>query len=113
MIQRFEPLWWILFGAGGFIAAFTIPGLITGLFLLGPLGFFESGLAYERVLGLATQPLGRVFLIAVISLTLWHSAHHLRHLCIDLGVGGQGAAYGSYGFALLGTIAAFVITLGL
>ena len=113
MIHKLEPIWWILFGAGGFIASFTLPALIIGVMLLGPLGVFESGMSYERMSGLIGSPIGKVLTIAVISLTLWHAAHHLRHFAIDLGVAGQGPAYLSYGIALIGTIATVGLTLGL
>ncbi len=112
MIHRLEPVWWFLFGAGGFVAAFTLPALIIGVFLLGPLGVFETGLAYERMVGLVSHPIGRVFMIVAVSLTLWHCAHHVRHFALDLGVTGLGPAYAAYGFALLGTLAAVVLTLG-
>lgn len=109
LIQRLEPLWWLLFGAGGFVAAFFLPGLVIGVLLLAPLGVFESGLAYERAHALAASPPGRVFLAAVISLTLWHCGHHLRHLGLDLGLGRALPAFASYGLALAGTIAALLL----
>lgn len=110
-IRRLEPVWWMLFGGGGFVAAFFLPGLLIGVGLLAPLGVIERGLSYERALSLATSLVGRVFLIGVISLSLWHCAHHLRHLALDLG-GARAAAPGaiaSYALALVGT----VVTIGL
>ena len=81
--------------------------------LLAPLGAFESGLAYDRAYALASSGTGRVFLIAVISLTLWHCAHHLRHLGLDLGLGSTVPALASYGLALVGTVATFTLVLAL
>ena len=103
-IHKLEPLWWILFGAGGFIIGFFLPGLLIGVTLLAPLGLFESGLAFERAHALASSGVGRVFLGGVLSLALWHCAHHLRHFLMDLGAPPAPPAYLSYGLALVGTL---------
>ena len=110
LIHKLEPLWWILFGAGGFTAGFFLPALILGVLILAPLGLLE-GLSYDRAHLLAASLPGKVFLAAVISLVLWHCAHHLRHLVLDLGGGALApiAAYTSYALALAGTIATLVI----
>lgn len=112
-IHKLEPLWWMLFGGGGFVAGFFLPGLLIGVCLLAPLGVFESGLRYERAYALASSGAGRIFLGLVISLTLWHCSHHLRHLGLDLGLGVTAPAITSYTLALLGTIitVALVVTL--
>ena len=34
---------------------------------------------------LASHPIGRLVLLALIALPLWNGAHHLRHFLIDLG----------------------------
>ncbi len=113
LIHKLEPLFWMLFGGGGFVAGFFLPGLLIGVCLLAPLGAFESGLAYDCAYALASSGPGRVFLIAVISLTLWHCAHHLRHLGLDLGLGSTVPALASYGLALVGTVATFTLVLAL
>jgi len=72
-----EPFFWILFGAGGVIAAVLIP---IHLFLFGlafPLGWLD-GPPYERLLGLATHPLTKVYLFALCFLSLFHWAHRFR-----------------------------------
>jgi succinate dehydrogenase subunit D len=111
LIHKLEPLWWILFGAGGFTACFFLPALLLGVTILAPLGAFGGGLAYDRAHALAASLPGKVFLAAVISLVLWHCAHHLRHLALDLGGHSVApiAAYLSYGLALVGTIATLAI----
>jgi fumarate reductase subunit D len=88
---------------------------LIGVGLFAPLGLIESGLSYERAMSLATSPVGRVFLIALISLTLWHCAHHLRHLALDLGGASSGTqgAYVSYGIALVGTLVTVALVLAL
>lgn len=108
LIHRLEPLFWILFGAGGFVAALFFPALLLGLTLAGPLGLFGSyATDYHRMYGLVANPLGRLLVFAIISLALWHAAHHLRHLLLDLGlkpVEGL-VCYALYGLALAGTVA--------
>jgi succinate dehydrogenase subunit D len=115
LIHKLEPLWWILFGAGGFTAVFFLPALILGILILGPLGAFGQGFAYERVHMLAASPISKVFLAAVIPLVLWHCAHHLRHFLMDLGGHALApiAAYGSYALAAAGTIATLAIVAAL
>jgi len=111
LIYKLEPLWWILFGAGGFTAGFFLPALILGVLILAPLGSLGAGLSYDRAHMLAASLPGKVFLAAVIPLVLWHCAHHLRHFALDLGGHALApiAAYASYGLALAGTIATLVI----
>ena len=115
LIHKLEPLWWILFGAGGFTACFFMPALILGVLVLAPQGLLGDGLAYERAHALAASGLGKTFLAAVLTLVIWHCAHHLRHLLLDLGGHGLAAfaAFGSYGLALLGTVATFAIVAAL
>jgi fumarate reductase subunit D len=111
LIHKLEPLWWILFGAGGFTACFFLPALIIGVLIMAPLGQIGQGLVYWRAHQLAAHPLGRIFLVSVISLVLWHCAHHMRHFALDV-FGHKAApvaAFTSYGLALAGTIAAFVL----
>ena len=111
LIHKLEPLWWILFGTGGFTACFFLPALIVGVLILAQLGEIGQGLVYWPAHQLAAHPLGRIFLVSVISLVLWHCAHHLRHLALDVfGLGAAPvAAFTSYGLALAGTVAAFVL----
>jgi fumarate reductase subunit D len=115
LIHKLEPIWWMLFGGGGFVAAFFLPGLIIGVLLLGPSELMSTGLSYHRAHALASSPVGRIFLIAVITLVLWHCAHHLRHFLLDLfgHAAAPIAAYGSYALALAGTIATVSAVLAL
>jgi len=114
-IHKLEPIWWMLFGGGGFVAGFFLPGLIISVLLLGPSDLMSTGLSYPRAHALASGPVGRIFLIAVISLVLWHCAHHLRHFTLDLfgHAAAPVAAYGAYALALLGTIATVSAVLAL
>ena len=109
LIHRLEPLFWILFSAGGALVAILFPAILFGLIIGGPLGWFgEYATDYHRMYGLVASPVGRVLVFATASLALWHAAHHLRHLLVELGLKRIEApiCYILYGLALLGTVSA-------
>ena len=112
LIRALEPLWWLLFGAGGFAAALFLPALLFVLAFAFPLGWFgDSTETFLRFKQLFANPIGKTLLILVISLTFWHAAHHLRHFAIDLGFQNQQTpvSYLLYGLALVGTLATIAI----
>ena len=82
MKKNIDPFWWGLFGAGGAISAISIPVLLflTGLAI--PLGWIEPP-AYEDFFTLVKHPLTRLFLFALISLSLLHWAHRFRFTLYD------------------------------
>ena len=95
---------WGLFAAGGTIAAFIFPALIT-LFLLIALGRIPEGLQFETIHQFATNGFGKIILFVVISLSLWHAAHRLRVVFHDFGVRkDKVVANAVYLVALIGTI---------
>lgn len=77
-----EPLWWAFFGAGGALSALCLPVLLFLLALAMPLGWIETP-SYEAALGLVHHPLTRLFLFALISLSLLHWAHRFRFTLYD------------------------------
>src|SRR5215467_1089586 len=103
-----EPFLWILFGAGGVIAALLIP---IHLFLFGlafPLGLLDAP-DYEKVLTLARHPVTRVYLFILCSLPLFHFAHRFRYTLYDglqIKHLNEVVFAGCYGIAILGTLAA-------
>lgn len=106
MARSNEPMAWSLFGAGGVVAALVLPVLIVLTGLAVPAGLITAtGLSR-----LVHNPLTRLFLFVVISLSLFHAAHRTRFVLIDLGlkpVGGLVAAL-CYAFAIVGTLLAVV-----
>ena len=77
-----EPFLWVLFSAGGVVAAFLIP---VHLFLAGlafPLGWLEAP-GYDRQLALLRLPLTRIYLFILCSLPLFHWAHRFRYTLYD------------------------------
>lgn len=108
------PIFWLLFGAGGLLAALIGPMLvfITGIGV--PLGLVTPRdlMSYPRMLAFAQSWSGKLFLFAVVTLFLWHAAHRILHTLHDLGVpAGAAAKWVCYGVPLLATIAAAVALL--
>jgi fumarate reductase subunit D len=107
MARSNEPLWWSLFSAGGVVAAFFLPATILLTALAVPLGWIDG----EQLYVLAQHPLVRLYLFVLISLPLFHAAHRLRHLVLDLGLthAKRPVAIACYGTAIVGTLLAAVI----
>jgi fumarate reductase subunit D len=85
MAKSNKPIVWSLFAAGGTLAAFLAPVLVL-LFLLVALGHAPALLGYDQLHAFAAHWLGKVFLLAVIVLFLWHAAHRLRITMHDFGL---------------------------
>ena len=117
MKRSHEPIFWSLFGAGGVLSALIAPILIFITGIIAPIGVWmpPQTLEYARVLGFAQHWIGKLLLLAVISLFLFHAAHRIFHGLHDVGVhGGTGTMIACYGGALLGTLAAayLLLTMG-
>jgi len=109
LILRLEPVIWALFGAGFFVGCLLMPAFIFTVCIAAPLGWLPAdALSYERAHALATHPLGKLVLLALIVLPFWNGANHLRHFVIDLrGVRSDGiVAPACYGAALVVTVIA-------
>ena len=109
MKRSHEPIFWSLFGAGGVLSALVAPILIFITGIIAPIGLWmpPQALDYSRVLGFAQHWLGKLLLLAVISLFLFHAMHRIYHGLHDIGVhAGTGAMATAYGSAFLGTLVA-------
>jgi succinate dehydrogenase subunit D len=106
MVGRITPLLWLLFSAGGTVAALLLP---VHLFLTGlafPLGWLEAP-RFEVLHGLLTHSLIRLYLFGLISLPLFHWAHRFRYTLYDglqLKHLTELIAVLCYGVALVGTV---------
>jgi fumarate reductase subunit D len=81
-VQRITPLLWLLFSAGGTVAALLVP---VHLFLIGlavPLGWAEPP-RYESLLRATGHPVMRLYLFVLIALPLFHWAHRFRYTLYD------------------------------
>jgi fumarate reductase subunit D len=84
-----EPVIWLLFGAGGMLSALVGPVLVLITGLLVPLGVLpKDTLSYQRVMAFLQNPLGKLALLAVISLFLFHGVHRFVTTLNDYGVRG-------------------------
>jgi fumarate reductase subunit D len=77
-----EPLLWLLFSAGGVLAALLIPVLLFLYGLAFPLGWLEPP-SYQRMLALVGHPLTRLVLFGFCFLALCHWAHRFRYTLYD------------------------------
>jgi fumarate reductase subunit D len=114
MKRSHEPVFWSLFGAGGVLSALVAPILILVTGILAPVGVWmpAQALGYPRVLGFAQHWFGKLLLLAVISLFLFHAVHRIYLSLHDIGIhAGTGARVAAYGSALLGTLAAAYLLL--
>ena len=102
-----EPVFWSLFGAGGVLSALIGPVLIFITGIAVPLGFLlpSDTLSHANALAFVQHPFGKLVLLTVIALFLFHGCHRMLHSLHDLGFRtGTRAAFGFYGFATLGTV---------
>jgi fumarate reductase subunit D len=110
-----EPIIWLLFGAGGMLSALVAPVLVLITGLLVPLGLLSKDvMSYSRVLAFAQNPLGKLVLLAVIALFLFHGVHRLVTTLNDYGLRGGHATMALFvGVATLLTVVAAGLLLGI
>jgi fumarate reductase subunit D len=117
MIKRSnKPIFWALFGGGGMLSALIGPMLIFITGIAVPLGVLlpADTLRYERMLAFAHHPVGKLALLAVISLFLFHGCHRLYHCLHDFGIHvGAGLKATFHGFAIAGTLLALYLLLSI
>ena len=107
MKRSHEPIFWSLFGAGGVLSALIAPILVVITGIITPIGIWMPGdaLEYTRVLAFAQHWLGKLIVLAIIPLFLFHAAHRIYHGLHDLGVhAGSTAMTAIYGAALVGSV---------
>ncbi len=111
MAKSNKPIFWGLFAAGGTVTAFVTPVLVL-LTLFAAMGFSPDLFTYEALRGFAAHWLGKLIILGVIVLSLWHAAHRLRVTVHDFGVRADAVvAYVVYGIAGLGTLMTIVYLL--
>jgi len=114
MKRSSQPVFWLLFGAGGMLSALIGAMLVflTGFALPLGLGFPRAAFGYDAMLAFERHWAGAAFTLAVISLFLWHGVHRIFHSLHDLGVHARlPSALACYGLAASGTAAAALILL--
>lgn len=112
MARSNKPIVWALFAAGGTFAAFVTPVmiLVTGLAVTFGLLPAET-LAYERMLAMVQNPVGKGLVFLAVFLPAWHAAHRLRITAHDFGIRADTAVMAvCSGLAALATlVAAFAL----
>ncbi len=108
LLLRLEPIIWLLFGAGLALGTMLLTGFVLVVGLAIPLDFVSAdALAYDRAHALASNFVGRLFLLGLIALPLWKGAHHIRSLLLDFGGESRDGAVGTllYLLAAVGSVA--------
>jgi fumarate reductase subunit D len=107
--RRVEPLVWLMFSAGGVLAAVFLPILILLFGLAVPLGWLHP--RYDHLHAVVTHPLTFVVLLGLFVLMLVHSAHRFRYTLYDgLQIKNKRTvAVLCYGAAVLGSGAALAV----
>ena len=114
--RTIAPLFWLMFGAGGMLAALFGPALILATGVMIPFGWgLPQGLdSYANVLALARHPVGKLVLLAVIPLLFWHAAERLFLTLKDMRAGPVWLLrWLTYGVAALLTLVVFILLLAI
>jgi fumarate reductase subunit D len=110
------PISWVLFGAGGMLAALIAPMLVFITGVGAPGGFLlpADTMSYERMFALARNGFGKFALLVVVSLLLFHGGLRMYHSLHHLGFHGRtGPKLIIFGAAILATIVAAVALLSI
>ena len=80
-------IWWFLFANGGVIAAILLPVHVLIQGILGPLGIVPVvDRHYDTWVRILGNPIVKLYLLVLISLSFFLFAHRLRYFLVDLGV---------------------------
>src|SRR6266540_1212540 len=77
-----EPFVWLLFSAGGVVAALVLPVLLVLFGVAIPLGWVAAP-DHAHMLAVLRNPLTRLGLLGVCALALVHGAHRFRYTLHD------------------------------
>lgn len=109
MKRSTQPVFWLLFGAGGMLSALVGAALVFVTGIAAPLGVrgFAAVMSYANVLAFCRNWAGKAFVFAVVALFIWHGAHRIYHSLHDFGIPtGPVAKLACYGLAFAATVAA-------
>jgi fumarate reductase subunit D len=80
-------IWWFLFANGGGLVALVLPVHILVQGVLGPLGIVHVvDRNYDTWISILGNPIVKLYLLAVVSLSFFHFAHRIRYFLVDVGV---------------------------
>ena len=116
MRRSSEPFWWLLFAAGGTVAALLVPVSIVLTGLAAPLGWGGSAFQHARMATLVSHPIARLYLFVLITLPWFHAAHRIRYGVAEglrLHRAGRQLAAICYGTASVGAVLALLVVVRL
>jgi fumarate reductase subunit D len=98
------------FSGGMFVNALLLPAMVVAIGFLLPFDVLST----ERMQEFLAHPLMRLVMFGIASLTFFHGAHRLRFVLLEIGLKALKPAlpFICYGGALLGTLAAAAVALG-
>lgn len=89
------------------MAAFLLPAVMLAALLVSLGALPADALSHDRMQALVGHPVGKLAILVVLALPLWHAAHRLRMTLQDLGVRRPGTrrqvARLCYGLAAIAT----------
>jgi fumarate reductase subunit D len=106
-----EPFLWLLFSAGGVLAALFLPVVVLLFGVVYPLGGIGPP-TYPGLHSLAAHALTRVVILGVCVLSLFHWAHRFRFTILhglQIARLDRVVSVFCYGGALVGSLAALVV----
>ena len=80
--RRVEPLVWLMFSAGGVLAAVVLPNFAILFGLAFPLGWADPP-DYQHLRAVIGHPVTFVILLGLFVMMLVHSAHRFRYTLYD------------------------------
>jgi fumarate reductase subunit D len=80
--RSIEPLLWLMFSAGGVLAALFIPALLLLFGVVFPLEWLAPP-SHERLHRVLSNPVSQVVLFLLCMLSLFHWAHRFRYTLYD------------------------------
>ena len=91
MKRSVAPIFWLLFGAGGMLAALFGPALVimTGIAIPTGVGLSATVMDYSHAMAFARHPAGKFVLLTVIGLFAWHGAERIYLTLKDMHVGSR------------------------
>ncbi len=107
-----EPIYWLLFGAGGMVAGIVLPSVLIVLLIAGVSSpDVASGLlSFEHVKGMLGNWFISLCIFGVIMLSAWHACHRIFHTLHDLTLPPSKLFwYALYGLAAAITFAALAL----
>lgn len=114
MKRSIAPIFWLLFGAGGMLAALFGPALVimTGIAIPTGVGLSPTVMDYSHAMAFGRHPAGKLVLLTVIALFAWHGAERIYLTLKDMHLGSKLTlawfSYGSAGAVTLATTAALL-----